>query len=367
MSDSAAANPAVPAQPSASRPEDGRRSATTASPLNDHAVPYSTRTAAGSSLYPPPKSPPFSSSLSSSTYKAAPSVFGSRTATVTATSPPTTVGAGLASVDGSGQQSSSLSTTTMSLNPNMPSRNSRLHVAEARTALVASMSNMLDSELQSRASLLHSNSAALSRQEQDVVKAAEALRKENDKLAKVAKDTGRKIKELGNVQNWAEVLERDFLVLEETVRLARYSSAESDEDGSCSECSGSYWSQSESERDGEVGGKRSGGGMPHSAGGHNDSVSAIQGHGGNYKEREQAAAKQKGKGIDGSAVGSRSSIVVEGASARPNASLVGSASNSPSSAGATTVSLDEAIMESLAEALTTDIRIGFPAEQSTAP
>ncbi|KAI0194889.1 hypothetical protein EV127DRAFT_313927, partial [Xylaria flabelliformis] len=106
-------------------------------------------------------------------------------------------------------------------NPNLPSRDSQLHVAEARAALVASMSNMLDSELQSRASVLHANAAVISRQEQDVTRATEALRKENDKLAKVAKDAGRKIKELGNVQNWAEVLERDFLVLEETMRLVR--------------------------------------------------------------------------------------------------------------------------------------------------
>ena len=45
----------------------------------------------------------------------------------------------------------------------------------------------------------------------------------------------RKIKELGNVQNWAEVLERDFLVLEETMRLVREGSGSDGE--SCSECS----------------------------------------------------------------------------------------------------------------------------------
>ncbi|OTA55287.1 hypothetical protein K449DRAFT_337760, partial [Hypoxylon sp. EC38] len=109
----------------------------------------------------------------------------------------------------------------MDLNPNLPSRTTQLHIDEARAAFVASMSNMLDSELQSRASLLHSNAAALSKQEKDVIKGTEALRKENDKLEKLARDTERKIKELGNVQNWAEVLERDFLVLEETMRLVR--------------------------------------------------------------------------------------------------------------------------------------------------
>ena len=50
------------------------------------------------------------------------------------------------------------------------------------------------------------------------------------------------MKELGNVQNWAEMLERDFLVLQETMRLANGGS----ENGSGS-WSGSSWSRSESE------------------------------------------------------------------------------------------------------------------------
>jgi hypothetical protein len=91
------------------------------------------------------------------------------------------------------------------------------------------MSNMVDRELTSRASLLHSNAAALAKQEKDVMKGTEALRKETAKLAKVAKDAERKVKEAGNVQNWAEVLERDFLVLQETLRLVREGSAEGSE------------------------------------------------------------------------------------------------------------------------------------------
>ncbi len=53
-----------------------------------------------------------------------------------------------------------------------------------------------------------------------MVKATAGLRKETDKLKKLADEGSRKVKELGNVQNWAEMLERDFLVLEETLRLA---------------------------------------------------------------------------------------------------------------------------------------------------
>ena len=75
-------------------------------------------------------------------------------------------------------------------------------------------------------------------------RATDGLRRENVKLAREADAAARKLKELGNVQNWAEVLERDFLVLEETVRLAN-----SDRSCSCSECGSYSGSESESEMD----------------------------------------------------------------------------------------------------------------------
>jgi len=56
---------------------------------------------------------------------------------------------------------------------------------------------------------------------------------------------GRQLKEVGDVQNWAEMLERDFLVVEETLRRVREGS-----EGSWSSGSGSYWSGSESGDDG---------------------------------------------------------------------------------------------------------------------
>jgi hypothetical protein len=79
----------------------------------------------------------------------------------------------------------------------------------------------LDSTLRSRAQNLHVNSAQLEKQQKEVVKETAALRKEADKLKKVADEGSRKVKELGNVQNWAEMLERDFLLLGETMRLVR--------------------------------------------------------------------------------------------------------------------------------------------------
>ncbi|KAI1115505.1 hypothetical protein F5Y14DRAFT_131085 [Nemania sp. NC0429] len=335
MSDpTTAASPAVmPPSPPVSDPE-GRKPSTAALPANVDDTPFSAVTPSASTPppHPPPRYPP---SVHSSISKAPPSIAGSR---LTATSPPTTVsggGPGPASVHGSVPESGGTSTATMSLDYSLSSRDSQLHVAEARTALVASMSNMLDSELQSRASLLHANTVALSRQERDVAKATDALRRENDKLAKVVKDAGRKVKELGNVQNWAEVLERDFLLLEETMRLVRGGgggdSDDDDDASSCSECSGSYWSGSESERDPE-------GEVPDQQG-----------------DRNATKERDKGKSLDS---GSGSSTAVGGESTISNASVADVASNRSVSTHAT-ISLDQAILESLAEAMATDMRIGL--------
>ncbi|KAK7980048.1 Ribosomal protein L37ae [Apiospora arundinis] len=163
--------------------------------------------------------------------------------------PPSSIGGNSQATRGGPPSTTNTNTNASSVMPplhtHLPSTTTTLHMTEAREALVATMSNLFDTELQSRASLLHANASQLSRQESDVAKATEGLRKETDKLAKVARDAGRRIKETGNVQNWAEVLERDFLVLEETLRLAR----EGSERDYSSSGSGSYWSGSESEMD----------------------------------------------------------------------------------------------------------------------
>lgn len=113
---------------------------------------------------------------------------------------------------------------------------------------MATVSNLLDGQLQGRAAQLHGNAAGLERQGRDVARATAGLRRDTDRLAREAADAGRVVKELGNVQNWAEVLERDFLVLEDTVRRVRQGGGSSDDgDGegeegsaagscSCSEC-----------------------------------------------------------------------------------------------------------------------------------
>lgn len=87
----------------------------------------------------------------------------------------------------------------------------------------------------------------MTKQENELKKEIGKLGKGGDKLEKVVREGQRKVKELGNVQNWAEVLERDFLVVEEVLRLV---------DGESEQWSGSESDWSEYERDG--GGEREG-------------------------------------------------------------------------------------------------------------
>ncbi|OAA52442.1 GCN5-like 1 [Beauveria brongniartii RCEF 3172] len=142
------------------------------------------------------------------------------------------------------QQQQQHATPPSPLLATLPSAETQRHIAEARAAVVASMGNMLDTELQGRAQMLHDNAGALDRQERDVLAATEALRRERERLAREADGAARRLKEVGNVQNWAEVLERGFLVLEETVRLANRRRGGGDDgsrsgsgSGSGSECS----------------------------------------------------------------------------------------------------------------------------------
>lgn len=138
----------------------------------------------------------------------------------------------------------------------LPTATQHAQTAQARAALVASLGNALDTELQSRAALLHGGAAAIARQERDLNDALEGLRREDDRLLRVLEGGSRRVKELGDVQNWAERLERDFLVLEETMRLVERGDGdgdEGDEEGSEGSWSGSQsgsgsWSGSGSER-----------------------------------------------------------------------------------------------------------------------
>lgn len=105
-------------------------------------------------------------------------------------------------------------------NPN-PSEDQARRTTEAEAAFTASLSsigNNHDGPLRARASLLHANATALSKQENDVARATEDLGRSNGELEGAADKAREGLKEIGDVQNWAEVIERELLVLEEVVR-----------------------------------------------------------------------------------------------------------------------------------------------------
>lgn len=115
--------------------------------------------------------------------------------------------------------------------------------AEARTAFTAhltSIGNSHISSLEGRVSDIHNNSAAISKQEDDVIKQTKKLVAEAKKHQKIVDDAAGKLKELGDIQNWAEVLERDLLVLEETMKMGETGEDEweTDEEGGESEGEG---------------------------------------------------------------------------------------------------------------------------------
>lgn len=86
-------------------------------------------------------------------------------------------------------------------------------------ATLSSIGTSIDVDLRTRTADLHANSAAIAKQEKELLKQTAELSKESDKWQKLGDMSTKKLNEIGDVQNWAEVLERDLLVLEETIRL----------------------------------------------------------------------------------------------------------------------------------------------------
>lgn len=94
--------------------------------------------------------------------------------------------------------------------------------AEARAAVLASLESAgsgYDSQYQRRATDIHANAAAIAKQEAQLKKQTAALAKESAKWQKELDKATKGLNEFGDMQNWAEMMERDFMVLEETMRL----------------------------------------------------------------------------------------------------------------------------------------------------
>lgn len=112
-------------------------------------------------------------------------------------------------------------TTITSTNPTQEATTTRAQ-SEARAAVLATLSSAgaaCTSSLQTRAADLHANSAALDKQQVELAQARKGLASETAKLEKEVDKALKGMRDFGDVQNWAEMLERDFMVLEETMRL----------------------------------------------------------------------------------------------------------------------------------------------------
>lgn len=118
--------------------------------------------------------------------------------------------------------SASASASALPIQPTPPSPSPQ-QTAEARAAFTASLlsagTSTVESDLKARAGDLHANTAAIDRQEQALLKETKNLGKESDKWQRVVDDGARGVKETGDVQNWAEMLERDLCVLEDTLAM----------------------------------------------------------------------------------------------------------------------------------------------------
>ncbi|KAK2875353.1 hypothetical protein FQN49_001671 [Arthroderma sp. PD_2] len=106
----------------------------------------------------------------------------------------------------------------------MSSEESRSNeTAEARAAFTASLTSVgtnLDADLRTRASTLHDNATVIEKQQEDLKRTTQEVSKQSKELEKLLDQGQTGLKEVGDLQNFAEVMERDMLVLEETLRLA---------------------------------------------------------------------------------------------------------------------------------------------------
>ncbi|KAK5132058.1 hypothetical protein LTR08_000395 [Meristemomyces frigidus] len=94
--------------------------------------------------------------------------------------------------------------------------------AEAQAAVLASLEaagSNYDPQYQRRATDLHANATSVAKQEARLKKETSALAKESAKWQKELDKATKGLNEFGDMQNWAEMMERDFMVLEETMRL----------------------------------------------------------------------------------------------------------------------------------------------------
>lgn len=85
----------------------------------------------------------------------------------------------------------------------------------AFTATLHSVGTNLEAPLRDRAANINANAGALQKQEDDLAESTARLARQNEQWVGLADETRNGLKEIGDVQNWAELIQRDLFMLEE--------------------------------------------------------------------------------------------------------------------------------------------------------
>lgn len=73
--------------------------------------------------------------------------------------------------------------------------------------------------IESRSKAIHEASSAIKDQERQLREDTARLARQSKKWEKLVDKGTKELKEIGDVQNWAEVIERELLVIEEVLRI----------------------------------------------------------------------------------------------------------------------------------------------------
>ncbi|KAJ5960967.1 uncharacterized protein N7479_008117 [Penicillium vulpinum] len=102
----------------------------------------------------------------------------------------------------------------------------------AFTATLHSVGTNLEAPLRDRAANIQSNAKALERQEAELAENTQRLARQNQQWIGFADETRDGLKEIGDVQNWTEMIECDLLALEDMMDNVERSHGEhASEDG----------------------------------------------------------------------------------------------------------------------------------------
>ncbi|KAL7272747.1 hypothetical protein RUND412_004432 [Rhizina undulata] len=95
------------------------------------------------------------------------------------------------------------------------------------TSELHTLGTSLDLELRDRITTIHANAAALENQSKTLKNRTNALSKTTRQWGGIADGARGRLKEIGDIQNWAEIIEHDLLVIEETLRIVHEDDHES--------------------------------------------------------------------------------------------------------------------------------------------